>query len=45
MVYHHIAEFGGHRYCRSRDIMFLVSYVTKQDNIIEGSVDYNGRSP
>ena len=24
---HHLAKFGGHRYCGSRDIMFLVPHV------------------
>ena len=43
MVYHHLAKFGGHRYC-SRD-MFLLCQVIKQDHIIKRSGDYNDKSP
>ena len=45
MVYHHLAKFGGHRYCISRDIMFLICNVIKQGHIIKRSGDYNDRSP
>ena len=45
MVYHHFIKFGGHRYCSSRDIMFLVCHVIKQDPIIKGSGDYYDRRP
>ena len=38
MVYH--PKFGGHRYCSSGDIMFLVCHLIKQDHIIKRSVDY-----
>ena len=44
MVYHHLAKFGCHRYCSSRDIMFLVSHMNKQDPIIKVSGGYNDRS-
>ena len=43
-VYHHLAKFGGHRRCSSRNI-FLVYHVIKQDHIIKGSGDYNDRGP
>ena len=42
MVCYHLAKFGGHRYCSSRD-MFVVCHVIKQDH--KGSGDYNNRSP
>ena len=45
MLYHNLAKFGGHRYCISRDIKFLVCHVVKQDHIIKGSGGYNDRSP
>ena len=45
MVFHHLAaKFGGDRYCSSKDIIFLVCHVMKQDHRIKGSVDYNNRS-
>ena len=43
MVYHHLAKFGGHSYCRSKG-MFLVCHVIKQDHTITGSGDYNDSS-
>ena len=39
----HLAKFGGHRYCISKD-MFLVCHVIKQDHVIKGSSDYNDMS-
>ena len=45
MVYNHFAQFGGDIYCISRDIIFLVCHVIKQDLIIKGSGDYNDRKP
>ena len=44
MVCHHVAKFGGHRYCSNRDI-HLVCHVNKQDHAIKVSDDYNHRSP
>ena len=41
---HHLAKFGRHRYC-SRDKIFLVCHVIKQDYEIKGSDDYNDMSP
>ena len=43
MVCHHLAKFGGHRYCSSRDITFLVCHVIKQGHVIKGSGDYINR--
>ena len=43
MVCHHLAKFGGHRYCRSRD-MFLVCDVTLQNQMIEAINDFMVRS-
>ena len=45
MVCHHLTKFGVHRYCSSRDVMFLVCHVIKQDHVIERSGDYNDRNP
>ena len=45
MIYHHLAKFGGHSYCSSKDIMFLVCHVIKQDHAIKGSGDSNDSSP
>ena len=42
MVYHHIAKFGGHRYCNSS--MFLVCHIIKKDHITKVSGDYNHKS-
>ena len=44
MLYHYLAKSDGHRYCSSRDIIFFVSHVFKQDYVIKGSGDYNDRS-
>ena len=44
MVYHHLAKFGSHRYCSSKD-MFLVCDVIKQDHMNKGSGNYNDWSP
>ena len=43
MVCHHLAKFGGHRYCSSRD-MFLVCDVTLQNQMIEAINDFMVRS-
>ena len=45
MVCHHLAKFGDHRYCTSRDIIFLVFHVIKQYHMIKGSGDYINKSP
>ena len=45
MLYHHLAKFRDHWYCGSRDIMVLICHMTKQGQVIQGSGDYNGRSP
>ena len=45
MVCQHLSKFGGHRYCSSRDMMFLVCHVIKQDHVIKGSGGYNNRAP
>ena len=45
MICLHLAKFGGHRYCSSREKMFLVCHVIKPDQVIKGSGDYNDRSP
>ena len=45
MVCHHLAKFGGHRYCSSRNIKFLICHVIKQDLVIQGAGGYNNRSP
>ena len=45
MVCHHLGKCGGHKYCTSRDIMFLVYHVIKQDHVNKGSAGYNKRSP
>ena len=39
MVYHLLAKFGGHRCFSSRDIIFLVCQMIKQDHIIKESSD------
>ena len=31
IAYHHLAKFGDHRYYSSRNVMFLVCYVIRQD--------------
>ena len=43
MVCYHLAKFGGHRYCRSRD-MFLFCHVIKQDYVMKGLDVDNDRS-
>ena len=43
MVCHHLAKFGGHRYCSSRD-MFLICDVTLQNQMIEAINDFMVRS-
>ena len=45
MVYHNLDKFGGHRYCSTRDMMFLFYHVIKQDHIIQWSEDYNDWIP
>ena len=40
----HLAKFGGQRHCSSKDIMFLVCQVIKQDHMIKGVADYSNRS-
>ena len=45
MLYHHLARFDSHRCCSSRDIMFLVCHMIKQDHITKESGDYNDRRP
>ena len=45
MAFHHLAKFGGHRYCNSRNIMFLVCHVIKHDQVNKGSGDYSDRRP
>ena len=37
MVWHQMVKFGGYRHCSSRDIMFLVCYMIKQDHAIKNS--------
>ena len=44
MVYHHPAKVGGHSYCGSRDIMFLVCHMISQDDRLKGHVTID-RSP
>ena len=44
MVYHHLAKFDSHRYCSSRDIIFLVCHMIKLDQIIKGTGDCNDRN-
>ena len=44
MEIHHLAKFGGHSYCNSRN-MFLVCHVIKQDHVIKGLGEYNDRNP
>ena len=41
MVKHHLTKFVGHKYFNSRDVMVLVSHLTKQDHVIKGSGNYN----
>ena len=36
MVCHHLVKFGGYRSCSSRDIIFLICHVIKQDHVIKG---------
>ena len=43
-MFNHLAKFGGHRYYSSKDIMFLVCHVIKQNDVIKGSGKYNDRS-
>ena len=31
VAYHHLAKFGDHRYYSSRNVMFLVCHVIRQD--------------
>ena len=38
MVCHQLVKFGGHRYCSSRDVIFLVCHMIKQENIVKGEV-------
>ena len=45
MECHDLAKFGGHKYFSSRDLMFLVCHVIKQDHVIKASGDYNYSSP
>ena len=44
MVYHDLAKFGGRRYCSSRDKLFLICHVIKQDYVIKEAGDYNDSS-
>ena len=45
MVYYHLAKFGGHMYCGSKDILLLVCHVSKQEQIVKGSGDYKDKNP
>ena len=38
MVYHPPSQVGGHSYCSSRDKMFLISHVIKQERIAKSQV-------
>ena len=37
-----LAKFGGHRQCESGDIRVLVCHEIQQDQVIKGSIDFNG---
>ena len=41
MVYNHLATFCDDNYCSSRDIIFLVCHLIKQDHKILGSDVYD----
>ena len=45
MVCRYLTKFVGHRYCRSRDVIFLVFHVIKKDHVIKGSCSYNDWAP
>ena len=45
MKSHDLAKFDSHRYCGSRDVMFLLCHVIWQDHVIKGSGDYSNRNP
>ena len=45
MVCRYLTKFGGHRYCKTRDAIFLVFHVIKQDHVIKGSCSYNDWTP
>lgn len=38
MLYHQLAKCSVHRYCSSRNIMFLVFYIIKQGRVLKGQV-------
>ena len=38
-----LIKFGGLRYCSSRDNIYLVCHMIKEDHVIKGSDDYNNR--
>ena len=42
---HYFATFGGHKYCSSRDILFLGCHVIKQEHVMKGSCDYDEWTP
>ena len=44
IVCHHPYKFGGHRYCGSGDITFLIVRVVSQDDAIKESRKFMGRS-
>ena len=43
MVCYHLAKLGGHWYCTSGDILFLICQLITQDPYIKGSGGYNNR--
>ena len=45
MVYHPPSQVGGHRCCSSRDKMFLICHVVKQDHIAKSQVTMTIRAP
>ena len=45
LVSHHLAKFGSHRHCSSREKVYKVCCGIRQDHVIKGSSDYDDGSP
>ena len=42
---YHFVKFVGYKYCKSKDVMILISYVISQDHVMKGLCNLIGKSP
>ena len=44
-VYYHPDEFGDHRHCDSKNVLFLICHLTSMDHMFKGLCKFIGESP